>query len=422
MKYLISNATLLTFNVPGLEGPRAGKFMERIGLVRDGALLMDQGKIVSVGRSDLVLKHPDAKKARMFDAEERVVMPGFVDSHTHPAFGEARLTDFDLRVRGKSYQEIARQGGGIASSIHALRGTTEAALTKRVFNQARRFLECGTTTIEAKTGYGLDKDSELKALRAFAHVGAGSPLEILPTFLGAHAIPPEFGRRSKDFIEMLCSEILPAVTKERLARFVDAFVEQGYFTAGESEIFLRAGMAAGLRVKIHAEQLSHSGGAALAARLKAVSADHLDHATDADLKALKESGTVASLVPGSNHYLGMDRYPPARRILNSGVAVALATDFNPGSCPCWNMQEILSIAVTRMKMTPDEALVASTINGAYALDLGETHGSLEIEKQADVVIYDCRDYRELPYWFGANLAAVVFKKGKIVHQTLDLPA
>ncbi|MFH1725680.1 MAG: imidazolonepropionase [Elusimicrobiota bacterium] len=420
MKHLITNATLLTLSGPDV--PRAGKDANRVGLIRNGALLLAEGRIAAVGLMDLVMQHPDARKGRVYDAGGRVVMPGFVDSHAHPVFASPRLKDFVLRSQGKSYQEIAAEGGGILSSIRDVRGTTERELSLKLLERTQRFVECGTTTLEAKTGYGQDKDSELKALRAIKHVAAGSPLELVPTFLGAHAIPPEYQGKPGDYIDMLCAEVLPVVAEEGLARFVDAFCERGYFTARECERFLGAGKDAGLSVKIHAEQLSRSGGAGVAARLKAVSADHLDHVDDNDLARLKESGTVAGLVPGSNHFLGLKEYPPARRILDAGLPVALATDFNPGSCPCWNMAEILSIATVRMRMTPEEAITAATINGAHALGLGKTHGSLEVGKEGDAIVLDCADYRELPYWFGANLVAAVFKRGTLVHSAVELRA
>ncbi|MFH2204754.1 MAG: imidazolonepropionase [Elusimicrobiota bacterium] len=418
MNQLIYDATLLT--LAGPPGPRSGRDMGSLGIVRQGAVLMGGGKILAVGPQDYVRQQPEAKNAMRYRAEERVVMPGFVDSHTHPVFGAERLQDFALRVRGKSYEEIAEQGGGIRSSIHAMRGATEEELTRRLRRQARLFLECGTTTIEGKSGYGLDKDSELKALRVMRHAAQGSPLGIVPTFLGAHAVPPEYAGRSGDYVRMMCEEVLPVVAREELAVFVDAFCENGYFTPAETETFLRAGAKAGLAVKIHAEQLSHSGGAAVAGRLGAVSADHLDHVDDDDLTRLKASGTIAALVPGSNHFLGSRDYPPARRIIDADLPVALATDFNPGSCPCWNMQEIISIAATRMRMTPEEAITAATINGAYALGMGRTLGSLESGKAADVIVLDCRDYRELPYWFGANLLVMAFKAGNMVHARREL--
>ncbi len=413
MKELITNATLLTLSGPN--EPRMGEGMRSLGLMKDGAVFMEDGLIRSVGFKDVVMRDPDAKKALIYDAGGRIAMPGFVDCHTHPVFGEARLKDFGLRTSGKTYQEIAAQGGGILSSIRSTRGATEKELTQRLLDQTSRFIECGTTTVETKSGYGLDKDSELKALRAIKHVAAGSPLELIPTFLGAHAIPPEYKGRSGEYIEMLIKEVLPVVVKEGLARFVDAFCEKGFFSEFECRKFLKAGADAGLGVRIHAEQLTRSGGASLAAELKAASADHLDHVDEQDIVKLREAGVIAALVPGSNHFLGHKDYPDARRIIDAGVPAALASDFNPGTCPCWNMQEIISIACTRMKMTVEEAIVASTLNGAHALGLGRTHGSLENGKQADVLILDCTDYRELAYYFGANQVSAVFKRGSLVH-------
>ena len=420
MKQLVTNATVLTFSGPA--EPRSGPASRNVGLIRQGAVLMDEGKIVSVGPADMVLKHPDARKGRVHDAGGRVVMPGFVDAHTHPVFGAPRLKDFELRAQGRTYQEIAAAGGGIVSSVHGVRGTTEKELTALLVERAARFLECGTTAIEAKSGYGLDKDSELKSLRALKHLAAGGMIDVVPTFLGPHAVPPEYQGKPGDYARFMAKEVLPVVAAEGLARYADVFCERGYFGPIESEDFLRAAQAAGLGLRVHAEQLTRSGGAQLAAKLKACTADHLDKADDLDLAALKDAGTVACLVPGSNHFLGLSEMPPARRILDAGVPVALATDFNPGTCPCWNMQEILAVAVTRMKMGPEEVLVSATVNGAWAAGLGKTHGTLEVGRAADVVVYDCTDYRELSYWFGKNLAVTVFKGGKVAHSVEDLRA
>ncbi|MFA6029626.1 MAG: imidazolonepropionase [Elusimicrobiota bacterium] len=413
MKKLLLNADLLTFSGP--DAPRRGAEMRSVGLVRGGALLWEDGKILAVGLRELVQRHPDADKARILDGSGRVVLPGFIDCHTHPVFAEPRLRDYELRSQGKSYAEIAAAGGGIVSSVRGVRGTDVETLARGLFERAQRFLECGTTTIEAKSGYGLDLDSELKMLRAIKAAAAGSPLEMHATFLGAHAVPPEYAGRAAEYVDHLIATVLPAVTKEGLARFADAFCEEGYFDAKLTERFLSACKAAGLAPRVHAEQFKHSGGALLAARLGALSADHLDRVDDADLAALKEAGVVACLVPGSNHFLGLSEFPPARKIIDAGVPVALATDFNPGTCPCWNLQEILSIAVSRMKMTAEEVLCAATVNAAHALGLGKTHGSLEAGKAADFLLLDCKDYREIPYWFGANLAGTVFKRGAVVH-------
>ncbi len=412
MRTLIQNASLLTLS--GTSAPRCGREMDHVGLVRGGALLIDGAKIIAAGNPDIVLKHPDAKKSVIHDAKGRVVLPGFVDCHTHPVFAAPRLKDFDSRLRGKTYQEIAAAGGGIASSAASVRGATEEELTRKLQGYAQRFLDCGTTTIEAKSGYGLDKDSELKSLRAIKHAAAGGALEFVPTFLGAHALPAEYQGRPGDYLDLMVKEVLPVVAKEGLARYVDAFCERNYFSPSETERFLKAGKDAGLGVRIHAEQLSRSGGSAVAAKLGAASADHLDHASDEDLALLASAGVVAALVPGSNQFLGLSEFAPARRIISAGVAVALASDFNPGTSPCWSMQQVIALACQRMKMTPEEAICAATVNGAHALGLGKTHGRLEPGCAADFTVLDCQDYRELAYWFGGNLAAAVYKSGKLV--------
>jgi imidazolonepropionase len=268
--------------------------------------------------------------------------------------------------------------------------------------------------VEAKSGYGLDLDSELKMLRAIKAVGEAGPLELVATFLGAHAVPGEMKGDREGYVESLCAEMLPAVAREKLAVFVDAFCEKGFFTVEETRRVFRAAAAAGLKPKIHAEQLSRSGSLAMALEAGAVSADHLDCVDDSDLARLAKAGTVAALVPGSNYFLAKP-YPPARRLIDAGAAVALATDFNPGSCPCWDMRMILSIACTQMRMTPEESLVAATINGAAALGLERSHGSLEPGKAADLVCWEAEDYRELPYYFGATRAAWTMKRGVMVH-------
>jgi len=418
MRFLIVNAgQLLTFQGP--DRPRAGAEMRKLGFYRGGAVLVEDGDISAAGLKDLVLRHPDAQRARIIDAGGRVVMPGFVDSHAHPVFAAPRLEDFSMRLEGKGYKEIAASGGGILESVNRVRGATEAALAERLTRWAGRFMECGTTTLEAKSGYGLDLDSELKMLRAIRRASEATALELVPTFLGAHAVPPELRERPQEYVRGLCSEMIPKVASDGLARFVDVFCEEGYFSESDSERILQAGLKAGLKAKVHADQLSRSGGTRLAARLKAVSADHLDRAVEEDLALLKEAGGVATLLPAANYFLG-EPYPQARRIIDAGVPVALATDFNPGTAPCWNMQMVLSLAATQMRMAPEETLSAATINGAYALGLGKTHGSLEAGKQADIIILDVEDCREIPYYFGGNLVVLVMKKGSVVHATADL--
>ena len=398
----------------GPDRPRAGSELSKLGLIRDGAVLVEDGRIVAAGLKDLVLRDERAASARIVDAGGRVVLPGFVDSHSHPVFAAERLDDFEARLKGKSYAEIAAAGGGILSTVTKVRGASQGKLVEGLVARAARFLECGTTTLEAKSGYGLDLDTELKMLRAIRDAQALTPLELVPTFIGAHAYPAELKDRPAEYLQRVCEEMLPAVAKESLARFVDVFCEQGYFSLDDTRRVLEAAAKAGLKTKLHAEQLSRSGSVALAVKASAASADHIDHIDPEDIGKLTGSTTVACLVPGSNYFLNKP-YPPARKLIDGGAAVALATDFNPGTCPCWDMRQIVSIACTQMKMTPAEALVAATVNGAYALDLGKTHGALEPGKQADLLCYDAEDYRELAYYFGTTQAHWVMKKGSIVH-------
>ncbi len=400
----------------GPDGPRSGRDKDTLGILRDGAVLVEKGKIVAAGPKAVVLTNPQAKGAKILSAEGRVLMPGFVDAHTHPVFHGMRLDDFEARIAGKSYAEIAQRGGGILSTVNGVRGAKEADLAAGLRMRALDFVSAGTTTIEAKSGYGLDLDNELKLLRVMRTVSSRGPLEIVPTFLGAHAVPPEFKGRKDEFVERICETMIPRVAEEKLAVFVDLFCEKGYFDLDDLRVIAAAGAKAGLKLKVHAEQLSRMESLGAAVKLGAVTADHLDCVEEGDLHALSTSKTVACLVPGSNYFLAKP-YPPARRLLDSGAAVALATDFNPGTCPCFDMRMIVSIACTQMKMSPAEALVSATINGAHALSLGATHGSLEAGKVADIACFDAEDHRELAYWFGAPKTRWVMKRGEIVWKT-----
>ncbi|MBI2788055.1 MAG: imidazolonepropionase [Elusimicrobia bacterium] len=416
MATLILNASEI-LTMAGPDGPRAGKDKGTLGLLRDGAVLIDQGKIIAAGPKPVVLTNPAAKGAKILSAEGRVLLPGFVDAHTHPVFAAPRLDDFEGRIAGKTYAELAQKGGGILSTVNGVRGSKEADLTAGLRMRALDFVSSGTTTIEAKSGYGLDLDNELKLLRVMRTVSSRGPLEIVPTFLGAHAVPPEYKGRKAEFVERVCATMIPRVAEEKLAAFVDLFCEQGYFDLDDLRAIAAAGAKAGLKLKVHAEQLSRMGSLGAALKLGAVTADHLDCATEEDIPALSASGTVACLVPGSNYFLGKP-YPPARRLLDLGAAVALATDFNPGTCPCHDMRMIVSIACTQMKMSPAEALVSATINGAHALGLGATHGSLEPGKAADIACFDAEDHRELAYWFGAPKTRWVMKRGEIAWKAI----
>lgn len=396
----------------GPDGPRSGPDKGKLGLLRDGAVLIDKGLIVRAGPKAAVLAEPLAKGAKILSAEGRVLMPGFIDAHTHPVFVAPRLEDFEARIAGKSYAEIAQLGGGILSTVNGVRGAKEADLAAGLRMRALDFIASGTTTIEAKSGYGLDLDNELKILRVMRTVSSRGPLEIVPTFLGAHAVPPEYKGRKDEFVERICETMIPRVAEEKLAVFVDLFCEKGYFDLDDLRLIATAGAKAGLKLKVHAEQLSRMESLGAALKLGAVTADHLDCVEEDDLHALSTSQTVACLVPGSNFFLGKP-YPPARRLLDRGAAVALATDFNPGTCPCFDMRMIVSIACTQMKMSPAEALVSATINGAHALGLGMTHGSLEPGKVADIACFDAEDHRELAYWFGSPRTRWVMKRGEI---------
>ena len=409
---IIGLKQLLTFK--GSAAPRSGGAQGEIGLVRNGAVLTEGGVVRAAGTEREVMRHPLAKKARAIKVSG-VAIPAFVDSHTHAIFAEPRLRDFALRTLGATYAGIKARGGGIISSVKAVRRQVPAKMVSQLVERAGRFLECGTGTIEVKTGYGLDKNSELKTLTAVKAAAARTELEMLPTLLSAHAVPPEFKGDSKKYLRYVLSQILPEVVSKRLAVFADIFCERGYFTPQESRFYLNACRTAGLIPKIHAEQLSNYGGALAGAGAGVVSADHVDYVQKKDMPAMRRGGVIATLLPASNFFLGLARYPDARAFIAEGVPVALATDFNPGTSPCWNMQFALSAACTHMKMTPEEALCAATINGACALRAGNRLGSIEPGKQADIAVFDVSDYRELCYYFGANLNKMTIKRGRVVY-------
>ena len=403
--------------------PRRGSEMTELGIIRNGAVIIRGERVTWVGPThDFPVRQPGAE-TRILDCIglELIALPGFVDSHTHPVFGGTRADEYEMRALGMTYQEIAAAGGGIRQSVRQLRRSDLGSLTARAERYCRQFLEHGTTTIEAKSGYGLSTEDEMKALRAIAALRADSRLEIVPTFLGAHAIPEEYEGSRQLYVEKLIREMIPAVVQEGLADFCDVFCDAGYFTVDEARAILQAAKAAGLGLRIHADELAHSGGARLAAELGARSADHLEWIDDEDIRAIRQSDTVATLLPGTAFNLGLTRYPPARKLIEAGVPVALATDFNPGSCFTPNMQLILSIACSQMRMTPAEVITASTINGAYSLGLSERLGSIEEGKQADIVLMDVADYREIPYYFGVNHCVTVIKKGQIIVNRLERP-
>ena len=392
--------------------PRVGAELRELGIVARGGLFVRDGLVerVGTGIEELI----DANTI-VVDAGGRVVLPGFVDAHTHPVFAGTRVDEFEERSRGATYQEIAARGGGIQSTVNRTRASSLDELIATGRHYAEWFLRGGTTTVEAKSGYGLSLEDEIKILRAIRQLDRESPLRYVPTFLGAHSIPPEYKSRRDEYVSLIVEEMLPRVAQEKLAEYCDVFCEEKVFTTDESWKILSAARCHGLGLRMHADQLSLSGGAKLAAELGAVTADHLEHTDEEGIAALKGAGVQPVLLPGSVYALGSSRYPAAREMIDAGLAVVLATDFNPGSSPTPSMAMILSLAATHMKMTPAEAITAVTINAAYSLNRGDQIGSLQPGKIADCVIHDAADYRELAYFFGIQHAWQVFSQGKLSH-------
>jgi imidazolonepropionase len=395
----------------GPRRPRAGAEMRELSIIEDGAMLARGGRIEKIGRRVEVEPHVGAD-CRVVDAGGRVVLPGFVDAHAHPVFAGNRADEFERRAEGLTYQEIAAAGGGILSTVRRTRAATEDELLSAALAREQWFVRTGTTTVEAKSGYGLTVEDELKMLRVVRRLNAEGKIAYVPTFLGAHEVPEEFRSRREEYVDLVVEEMLPRVAGERLAEFCDVFCEGRVFTVEESRRVLTAARSRGLGLRVHADQLSPSGGALLAAELRAKTADHLEHTDARGVAALRSAGVQPVLLPGSSYALGSGRYPAARAMIEAGLALVLATDFNPGSSPTPSMTMILSLASTHLKMTPAEALAAATVNAAYSLGRGDEVGSLEEGKRADFVIHDCEDYRELAYFFGIEHARTTFVAGR----------
>jgi imidazolonepropionase len=407
---IIEKADELATPYGGSSKPLVGTQMQRLRVIRDAAVAIKAGRIVAVGKSSVLRSRFSA--ARTVDAHGKTLVPGFVDPHTHLVFAGSREDEFEMRLRGADYMEIHSEGGGILRTVRETRRAGEAELVKNCLKTLDVMLKYGTTTVEAKSGYGLTVADEMKCLRAIQQAGKAHLVDVVPTFLGAHAVPPEY-RQPEDYVKLVINEMIPSVARLKLAEFCDVFCEKGVFTVDQSKLILGVGRRDGLRPKLHADELTPLGGAELAAEAEAVSAEHLLFASDKGLQMMAERGVIAVLLPTASFALMIDRYAEARRMIELGVPVALGTDFNPA---CWveNMQLAMALACRQLKMTPAEALNASTINAAHALNRAHEVGSLEVGKKADVVILDAPNHNFLGYRFGGNLVSGVVKEGKLV--------
>lgn len=408
---IVNIGQLVTLGGPAR--PRVGNELRDLGIVENAALLIEDGRITGAGTYSN-LKDRIPLNAMLIDAEARCVTPGFVDAHTHLVFAGNRAAEFEQRIAGATYQQIAAAGGGILRTVARTRAATEDELLAAARRHCDWMLRSGTTTIEAKSGYGLDREAELKMLRVLRRLDEEGPARIIPTLLAAHTIPPEFAGRRDDYVRFVAEELIPEVAAAKLAQFCDAFCDDHAFTVDECRTVLTAARGHGLALRIHAEQFRPGAGAALAAELGAVTADHLETVTEETLPQLRAAGVQPVLLPGSVFCLRRTQCPPARAMIDAGLAIVLATDFNPGSSPVPSMPFMLSLACLQMALTPAEALTAATINAAHSLNLGDEIGSLEAGKQADFLIHECADYRELAYFIAAPMRPRVFIAGREV--------
>ncbi len=409
---LILNASELV-TLRGPKRSRTKSEMSDISIVRDGAVAIAGGVISAVGRTDSVLREHDATGVERVDASGKVVMPGFVDPHTHLVYSGSREFELELKAKGKSYLDILREGGGILRTVRDTRASAPHELFRQSAKRLESMISHGSTTIEAKSGYGLDVDTEIKILETIRRLGDDYPADVVPTFMGAHAVPPDFDGRADEYIGFVSSDVIPEVAKRRLARFCDVFCEKGVFTVDQSRMVLDAGKKHGLRPKVHADELHTTGGAELAAEVGAISAEHLAKPSDDGIMAMARKDIVGVLLPGTPYSSMSKDYADGRRLIDLGVPVALGTDLTPN---CWNesMQFTMSLACHKMRMTPAEAITASTINAAAALGLERKVGSLEVGKRADVIVLDVETHAQLPYRFGTNLCSLVVKDGRPV--------
>jgi imidazolonepropionase len=413
-------ATLLIRNIGQLvtmEGPvpRIGDKMKNLNIIEEAAIAAAGEEILALGKSDETMGKVNlAEGCTVIDAKKGVVTPGLVDPHTHPVFSMTRQNEFEMRLMGKSYQEIAKAGGGIRASVRDLRETSIQVLIEKTTRHLDTMLQYGTTTAEVKSGYGLSTEAEIKSLEIIRKIQETHSLDLIPTFLGAHEVPDEYRDKRERYIELLINEMIPKVASEKLAEFCDIFCEEGVFDIKESRRIMAEAIKHGLKLKFHADELASTGGAELAAELGAVSADHLGFISDSGIKAMAKAGTVGVLLPGTTFSLGLDHYAPARKMIEGGMIVALSTDCNPGSSFTESLQIIITLACLNYKLTPAEALSAVTVNAACAVGREGQLGQLRSGRIADMVLWNMNDYRELPYHYGVNLVAKVIKRGKVV--------
>jgi len=412
---LIKNANQVVTSRGASGKPLIGEDLKDLSVIEDGAVAVQGDKIKVVGPTAAVLNLVETDEStRMIDASGKVVLPGLVDPHTHVVFGGSREHELALKLQGVPYLEILARGGGILNSVEATRAASEEELIKSGIKYCRQMLAQGTTTAEAKSGYGLTTEAEIKTLRAIRRVDREQPVDLVPTFLGAHAVPKEYKDDPDLYLDLVIEEMLPRVAEEKLARYCDVFCEEGIFSVEQSRRVLEAARERGFDLKMHADEIVPLGGAELAAELGAISADHLLVISDRGIEKMAEAGVIAVILPGTTFYLREDHYAPARKMIEAGVPVALATDFNPGSSPNNNLQLIINIACLYLRMTPSEVINAITINAAHAVGCPADIGSLEEGKKADLVLFDAPNYEYLAYRYGTNLISSVIKNGEIV--------
>lgn len=412
MNLLIKNARQIVTVSSSGKRVKVGRGMRDLGVIEEGAVLVRDGRIGWVGRSVDSPKDLDSS-VEVIDASDCIVLPGFVDSHTHLLFAGSREQEFALRTVGVSYRQILERGGGILATVTNVQWTSKKDLKKLARRHLAEMMKLGTTTVEVKSGYGLDFENEVKMLEAINELGKEELINVVATFLGAHAIPTEYHDRKSDYVQFIIENLIPYVGTKRLAEFCDVFCDAGYFDEQETERILEEGKKFGLKPKLHADEFTPSSGAEVAARVGAVSADHLEHVTEKGIEQLAEHGVVGTLLPGVSFFLGHS-YAPARKLIEAGVPVALATDFNPGSCMCYSMPLMMTIACAQMRMTTEEVITASTLNAAAALNRSQEIGSIEVGKRADLVLANVSNYQFLPYHFGTNHIVKTIIRGTVL--------